>query len=143
MIFRLTTDWLDELCRIEHEAFSDPWSIEMLREELCNPLSIYIGIREGDKLLGYAGMQIILDEGHIHNVAVSHDFRRQGIARRLTDRLLEIAEEHVLSVMFLEVRESNTAAIALYESLGFDTVGHRQSYYRNPQENALLMTKIL
>jgi len=143
MIHLLSPDWLDELCRIEHESFSDPWSAEMLLGELINPQAIYLGANKNDRLAGYAGMQIILDEGHIHNVAVSPEFRRCGIAISLVNALIEISRERNLSVIYLEVRESNLPAISLYKNLGFDIVGKRPNYYHNPHEAALLMTKNL
>ena len=143
MIHILTANLLDEICRIEHEAFSDPWSTEMLREELLNPQTVYIGASENGLLTGYAGMQVVLDEGHIHNVAVSPDFRRRGIARSLVEALIDFSRKQSLSVMLLEVRNANLPAIELYASFGFEVVGRRPNYYKNPREDALLMTKVL
>jgi len=88
-------------------------------------------------------MQVVLDEGHIHNVAVSPDFRRRGIARSLVEALIDFSRKQSLSVMLLEVRNANLPAIELYASFGFEVVGRRPNYYKNPREDALLMTKVL
>ena len=82
----------------------------------------------------------MLDEGYITNVAVSPDFRRQGIARALIEALLAKARENGLAFVTLEVRESNAPAIALYTGAGFEPVGKRKNFYSNPTENAVLMT---
>jgi ribosomal-protein-alanine N-acetyltransferase len=79
----------------------------------------------------------------IGNLAVAPDFRGKGIAKLLMNRILEIANERECDCVFLEVRESNQPARVLYESFGFKVVGRRVGYYRNPYENAILMTKEL
>ena len=89
---------------------------------------------------GYVGCQTVLDEGYITNVAVSPDFRRQGIARALIAELTAKAGENKLAFVTLEVRESNAPAIALYTGAGFTPVGKRKNFYSNPTENAVLMT---
>lgn len=89
---------------------------------------------------GYVGCQTVLDEGYITNVAVSPDFRRQGIARALIAELTAKAGENKLAFVTLEVRESNAPAIALYTGAGFVPVGKRKNFYSNPAENAVLMT---
>ena len=89
---------------------------------------------------GYVGCQTVLDEGYITNVAVSPDFRRQGIARALIAELTAKAGGNKLAFVTLEVRESNAPAIALYTGAGFAPVGKRKDFYSNPTENAVLMT---
>ena len=92
---------------------------------------------------GYVGCQTVLDEGYITNVAVSPDFRRQGIARALIAELTAKAGENKLAFVTLEVRESNAAARALYESEGFEQVGRRPRYYVLPCEDALILRRAL
>ena len=128
---------------LEKLCFSAPWSEGMLLGELNNPLSHYVAIIEGGALIGYAGMQAVLDEGYIANIAVHPDFRRQGAARAVMDELFRFARARELSFLTLEVRESNLPAIALYESFGFEKVGRRRRYYKLPTEDALLMTRFL
>ena len=89
------------------------------------------------------GCQTVLDEGYITNVAVSPDCRRQGIGRALIAELAERAKRAGLAFVTLEVRASNTPAIALYEGAGFKPVGVRKNFYTAPSEDAVLMTLYL
>ena len=95
---------------------------------------------EDGSVLGYAGLHAVLDEGYIDNVAVRPDCRRQGIADRLLDVFCRFGAAN-LSFLTLEVRPSNTAAVALYEKHGFAEAGRRRDYYENPKEDALLLTR--
>ena len=130
---------IPQVAMLERECFSSPWSEKMLEETFDNPCSYLIVWEDEDKVAGYIGLYKILDEGYITNVAVSPDFRRRGIAYGLVEKLVE--ENRDLSFITLEVRASNTGAIALYEKLGFKQVGVRPKYYSNPEEDAYLMTK--
>ena len=94
-----------------------------------------------EHLLGYIGIKPVLDEGYITNVAVFPQYRKKGIATALIKRVFELAQEKKLAFVSLEVRLSNSAAIALYEKAGFKEEGRRKSFYRNPREDALIMTK--
>ena len=116
-----------------------PWSENMLREELGK--GIFLVAEQDGKTAGYVGCQTVLDEGYITNVAVSPDFRRQGIARALIAELTAKAGENKLAFVTLEVRESNLAARRLYEKNGFEIVGKRKNYYEKPAEDAILMSK--
>jgi ribosomal-protein-alanine N-acetyltransferase len=91
-------------------------------------------------VLGYAGLETVLDEGYITNIAVRPDARRQGVASALLGVFLRFSGAHKLSFLTLEVRESNAAAIALYAGHGFSAVGRRKNYYDDPREDAVLMT---
>lgn len=131
---------LAAIAALEEACFSHPWSMEMLRGSLLNGRSCFLAAKDGGTLLGYLGMEYILDEGSITNVAVLPEYRRQGIARALLATLLEEARRLSLATVTLEVRASNEAAIALYEGMGFLPVGRRFRYYNDPTEDALLMT---
>ncbi len=125
---------------LERECFTDAWSENMILEELENELcDMYVAEISGN-VVGYAGVQMILDEGYITNVAVTATQRRRGIGRALVGKLVDSAKEKKLSFITLEVRRSNESAIALYESFGFKLEGVRAGYYKNPVEDALLMT---
>lgn len=100
----------------------------------------YLGAFVGDKLVGHGGFTSVVDEGYITNVAVHPDFRRKGIAFRLTESLKSEAQKLKLSFLTLEVRESNLAAIKLYEKTGFKPVGKRKRFYSDPTEDAIIMT---
>ena len=91
-------------------------------------------------LLGYCGFWEVSGEADITNIAVHPDYRRRGIAKKLLESAIREAKKRGLSLLTLEVRLSNTAAISLYENYGFRRVGERKRYYSNPTENALIMT---
>ena len=127
------------LVTIEQACFSTPWSAQSLRESLQNENSrFYLALADGEPA-GYIGVQIFSGEGYVTNVAVLPAYRRQGIARSL----LQQALANPMDFLTLEVHESNTPAIRLYSSLGFETAGKRPRFYREPEEDAVLMTKFL
>ncbi len=132
---------LSGVAELERMCFTTPWTEAMLEEELYNDTASFI-VAEGEdgSVLGYAGLHAVLDEGYIDNVAVRPDCRRQGIADRLLDVFCRFGAAN-LSFLTLEVRPSNTAAVALYEKHGFAEAGRRRDYYENPKEDALLLTR--
>ena len=141
-IVPMNADHLDEVAELERICFSAPWSRHMLAEELDNALSAFLVALDGDgKVVGYAGLQVILDEGYITNVAVRPEWRRRGVAGKLLQVFLDFAQAHKLAFLTLEVRESNYGAIALYGSRGFRSVGRRRNYYEHPREDAVIMTR--
>ena len=134
-------DHLDEVAALERVCFPDPWSRSMLAEELDNALSAFlVALDETGAVAGYAGLQVILDEGYILNIAVRPDCRRQGVAGQLIQVFLDFAKGNQLAFLTLEVRASNYPAIALYGSRGFRGVGRRKNYYEHPKEDAVIMT---
>ena len=133
---------LKALAQLERRCFSSPWSEAMLEEELYNPqASFLVAQGEDGQVLGYAGLQVVLDEGYIANVAVAEEYRRQGVAGELPGAFLRFARAHRLAFLTLEVRVSNTAAIQLYLKHGFAQVGRRKNYYQQPREDAIIMTR--
>ena len=140
-IVPMNADHLDELVELERICFSTPWSRNMLAEELDNACSAFlVAVDANDKVVGYAGLQVVLDEGYIANVAVFPEYRRQGIAGQLLQVFMNFAEANRLAFLTLEVRASNQAAIALYANRGFEEVGRRKNYYEHPREDAIIMT---
>ena len=141
-IVPMNADHLDEVAELERICFSTPWSRNMLAEELDNMLSAFlVALDDRDRVVGYAGVQVILDEGYITNIAVRPECRRQGIAAKLLQVFMDFAKANQLSFLTLEVRASNYDAIALYGSRGFRSMGRRKNYYEHPREDALIMTK--
>ena len=133
---------VEQVAELERICFSTPWSRNMLAEELDNALSAFlVALDESGKVVGYAGLQVVLDEGYITNVAVRPECRRQGIAGKLLQVFLDFAQGNHLAFLTLEVRASNYDAIALYGSRGFRSVGRRKNYYEHPKEDAIIMTK--
>ena len=134
---------LPALAALELACFSHPWSEKSLADMLGNGRSLFL-IAEGEgELLGYLGMEFVLDEGSITNVAVFPAHRRQGIANALIKELLRRAKGLGLATVTLEVRAGNTAAITLYQKNNFVPVGRRKNYYTSPTEDAILMTVTL
>ncbi|MCI8478788.1 MAG: ribosomal protein S18-alanine N-acetyltransferase [Oscillospiraceae bacterium] len=132
---------LSQIAALEKRCFSSPWSEALLSQALDNENASYIVAQSEDgTVLGYAGMQVILDEGYVDNIAVHPDYRRQGVAEALLGVFERFGAVH-LAFLTLEVRPSNTAAVSLYEKHGFELVGRRKNYYTNPREDALLMTR--
>lgn len=131
---------IKEIAQIERECFTEPWSEASLEEELYNPLASFIVAQRPDgAVLGYAGLHAVMDEGYIGNIAVREDYRGQGIADDLLDVFVRFGQAH-LAFLTLEVRPSNQAAIQLYYKHGFAQVGRRKDYYKQPKEDAIIMT---
>ena len=140
-IVPMNADHLDEVAELERICFSVPWSRNMLAEELDNLLSAFlVALDDSGRVVGYAGLQVVLDEGYITNVAVRPECRRQGVAAKLLQVFLDFARANKLAFLTLEVRASNYDAIALYGSRGFRSVGRRKNYYEHPREDAIIMT---
>ena len=134
---------LDQVTALERICFSDPWTRNMLAEVLSGEHTWgIVAENPAGAVVGYAFFSAVLDEGSLDNIAVDPAYRRQGLGRHLLSTLLK-AFSPQLSLVYLEVRASNTPAIALYEHMGFETVGRRRGYYVCPREDAILMTKFL
>lgn len=130
------------LAALERICFSDPWSENAFRAELDNPGARFMVAQDRvGMLLGYLGLHYVLDEGYIANIAVDPLFRRQGIGSALLEDAVDFACQKGLAFLTLEVRQSNLGAQTLYREHGFCPVGVRKNYYRNPLEDALLMTR--
>lgn len=135
---------LEQIEQIEKACFSLPWTIDQLRGQLKDTQHEFIAaLDERGRILGYVGMMYVLDEGYISNVAVAPEHRRLGIADALISKLMERSACLELSFVTLEVRCSNSAAMALYKKHGFIPVGRRKNYYDFPREDAILMTHFL
>lgn len=126
---------------IESASFPTPWPPYAFRQELeTNRMASYIVVRAGDRVIGYAGIWMMVDEAHVTTFAVLPAYRRRGIGGRLLSELLELAAALGATVVTLEVRLSNKAARELYEQFGFRPVGVRPRYYSDNAEDALIMT---
>ena len=124
---------------IEKLCFHDPWSENSIAGELGNDLALWLVALEGDAVVGYVGSQTVLGWTDMMNVAVHPDYRRKGVGEALIRMLMQMLRERKCECLTLEVRASNAGAIALYEKLGFQEVGRRKNYYRNPKEDALIL----
>jgi ribosomal-protein-alanine N-acetyltransferase len=142
-VSRVTADAADEINEIaalQSETFTNPWSVDSLRWEIANTdvARLYV-MRVDGVLVGFCACWVILDELHINSLAIAGAWRRQGLATRMLREVCRDARESGATQATLEVRRSNTAAIALYERLGFTSEGVRADYYQNPREDALVL----
>ncbi len=140
-IVKMTSAHVAQIAELEKQCFSDPWSEKSVASELENELSLWLVAVDGNVVAGYIGSQAVLGEADMMNVAVSADYRRQGIAQRLVSALIEALKAAGNHCLTLEVRASNEPAKALYEKLGFVQVGRRPKYYEKPKEDALILRK--
>lgn len=132
--------YLDDVCEIEKICFSSPWSKKDLSAQIDNETSHFlVAVDENNKAVGYMGLQIFSGEGYVTNVAVLPQYRKQGIAESLIKEQLK----NKMDFITLEVRKSNNPAINLYSKMGFENVGVRPKFYSNPDEDAVIMTRIL
>lgn len=135
----LQEEHLDEILDIEHEAYPEPWTVRMFRDEMRNARShFYVAFRD-DRIIGYAGFWLVLDEAHITTVAVRDVCRGLGYGRQLLNHLLAAAVDAGARRATLEVRVSNLRARNLYVSVGFRPVGLRKGYYPKNNEDAIVM----
>lgn len=137
----MTKDDLEQTAALEKEIFSMPWSKQAFLESLESDNTIYLVAEENQGIAGYCGMYCSFEEGNITNVAVSPKYRRRKIAETMINKILVAAKEKGITDVILEVRETNVAAIKLYEKLGFEEAGIRKNFYAKPMENALIMWK--
>jgi len=140
---RLELRDLAEIEEIERSSYPTPWSRSMFASELSKPSSLCLGAHdiEAGRLVGYLVISRYVDAWHVMNVAVRPDYRRQGIASMLMNRLFDLTSGRSRRGYTLEVRVSNTGAIKLYEQLGFKPRGVRRGYYTDNREDALIMWK--
>jgi ribosomal-protein-alanine N-acetyltransferase len=144
-------DDLIAILAIEQKAHPTPWTQDVFERELGLEMSsMWVATRtksanhrSGSEVAGFLVFWVVHDEVHILNVAVDPTIRRQGIATAVIEHLVETARHHKASFVTLEVRETNQAAMGLYESLGFDIIGQRVAYYADTGEDAYIMSCLL
>jgi len=127
------------LVGIERRCFSDPWSETSFREALESPWSFGLVAHTGRGIAGYLIGREVAGTGEVLNLAVAPEYRRHGVGRALLRAGLSFLRKRRVEEVYLEVRESNQSAQALYLSSGFRPVGQRTAYYRNPKEDALVL----
>jgi ribosomal-protein-alanine N-acetyltransferase len=136
----MTTLDIDAVQVVERASFPVPWPANAFRHELTqNKNAHYIVAREGDRIVGYAGLWLSLDEAHITTFAVLPDYRRRKIGERMLVALFDKSAKLGAEWMTLEVRASNLAAQKLYEKYGFRPAGIRRRYYSDNNEDAIIM----
>lgn len=138
---RFHAKYLSAVMLIEPEAYPEPWTENMFRQELGNESSeFFVAFSEG-VLVGYGGFWRVAGEAHITSVTIACDYRGRGVGRRLVEYIMRTAGDLGLTEATLEVRESNRHAFNLYKSMGFEVIGRRKGYYRKTNEDALVMAR--
>lgn len=145
LLFRpMRSEDVENLYAIETAAYSHPWTMGIFHD--CLRVGYCCWVCEIDQeLLGYGVMSVAVGEAHILNLCVRPDRQGHGLGRRILERLLNLARERHADTAFLEVRVSNLAAQALYDSEGFNEIGQRRGYYPadDGREDALVYAKTL
>lgn len=134
---------LSAIAALEQGCFAHPWSRETLEAQLTNPTARFFAAERDGEVVGYIGANLILDEMYIANIAVEEQHRHRGAAMVLMRALVMAAQRENAALLTLEVRKSNTHAIAWYRRCGFLDMGIRPNFYTAPDEDALIMTKYL
>ena len=136
-----STSDLDAIVALEAQAFTNPWPRETLVWELRNSdvTRIYLLRNDAGAVVGFCVCWVVFDELHINTLAVAPNERRKGLATLMLEHVLTEGSKEGARKATLEVRASNTAALALYERLGFRVTATRPRYYTNPDEDALIL----
>ena len=129
------------IAKMEKKYFSQPWTENVLRDELGSTNSYFMVAMYETEVIGYVGMYCVCQEGYITNLAVEERYRERGVGKFLLQSCLEFAEKKQFEFVYLEVRASNSTAIKLYVSQGFKRVGMRKNFYKEPEEDAIIFTK--
>lgn len=131
---------LDAVMAIEPTIYPYPWTRGNFSDSLNAGYSCWI-YEEGRTMIGYAVMMLVLDEAHLLNLSIAAPYQGRGLGRELLIHLMYMARDHGALNIFLEVRPSNTAAVRLYENVGFNEMAVRRGYYpaKDGREDAILM----
>ncbi|MEO2077139.1 MAG: ribosomal protein S18-alanine N-acetyltransferase [Bacillus sp. (in: firmicutes)] len=140
-VFRYMRDEdIDQVLEVEHASFTTPWSREAFYNELHNnKFAVYIVLEDDNRIIGYCGTWVVIDEAHVTNVAIMPGYRGKKLGEALMTKLMSVAREMGARSMTLEVRVTNHIAQSLYRKLGFQNGGIRKNYYSDNQEDALVM----
>lgn len=139
-MYDITKMTLDDLNNIKDNLisdFDDFWNYSVFKSELESDSSHYLVVKDNSKIIGFAGIKVILPDADIMNIVVKKDFRNQGIGSLLLKELINLSKSLNIKNLFLEVNEKNTPAISLYNKFGFKKISIRKNYYKN--NNAIVM----
>lgn len=134
---------LDQVMDLEKEIFPDPWPKSAFKEQFESSDWGSLVAESVGVITGYACFMVVGEEAHLTNIAIAKAFRRKSVAKRLLEPILEVVKEKGCELILLEVRPSNTGAIAFYERSDFRVLYKKPHYYRSPQEDALVMVRYL
>lgn len=134
-------DDISEIVKIEKVSFDEPWGEMLFYLDLYTKVSYNWVLTIEEKIRAYVCFYLIVDEIHLNNIAVDPDFRCQGLAQKILDKMFELATEHKVAFITLEVNEHNDEAKNFYKKNAFKQVGRRTKYYEYDQADALIMTR--
>lgn len=136
----MTWEHLEDVLEVEKLSFMTPWSREDFEQEIGrNRCALYKVLIEEGRVAAYGGMWLVADEAHITNIAVHPDFRKRGFGDKILKNMIGTAADKGIKSMTLEVRKSNFQALGLYEKNGFQVTAVRKKYYKDTNEDALIM----
>ena len=139
IVREMTMDDVDGVFEVEKNCFEDFWSKQSFIDEVKNSNARYLVAEKDSKIVGYIGIWLIIDEGHITNVAVHSDYRGLKIGNELLKEMVKLCKQNKIVAMTLEVRRSNLVAQNLYKKYGFKMAGVRKEYYSDNREDAIIM----
>ncbi|SKA81016.1 ribosomal-protein-alanine N-acetyltransferase [Clostridium sp. USBA 49] len=134
-------NYINDIFKISTMSFTTSWSYESIKEELNNKFAKYVVAKINDIVIGFGGVWLILDEGHITNIAVHPEYRGIGAGDMIVEALIELCKLEGIKSMTLEVRASNIIAQNLYKKHGFIEAGIRKNYYSDTKEDGIIMWK--
>lgn len=144
LIRPMKRDDVESVLSIESRVFTTPWQADTFLNLIGRPGSeLWVMEHPVAGILAYAVLWCVLDQAELANIAVRSEYRGQGYASRLLERVLQVARDREVETIYLEVRASNTRALELYDRFGFLQVGVRKNYYDRPKEDALVMRLVL
>lgn len=132
---------LEKIAEIESNCIPEGWSLKAFEDWFDQSKNVVFAAVYGGEIIGFLNGSWVLDQGELLNIAVSEKYRRQGLAEMLLKTLENFFAENNVKTIYLEVREKNQSALSFYEKQGFIKNGLRKNYYRNPDDNGVLMMK--
>lgn len=139
MIDRMYEEDIHDVLRLEKECFSDPWTEELIRSSESTGMDVYLVLREDTGIVGYCIFRILAGEGELFRIGVAKEHRGRGYGKKLMDAMVAYSKASGVAAISLEVREGNEPALNLYKSFGFKPEAVRKGYYRDPEEDAIIM----
>lgn len=140
-IIKCGFDELKKIAEIESKCISDGWSLKAFEDWYDDKKTVVFAAVCNGEMIGFANGSWVLDEGELLNIAVLESYRNNGIAGELFEKMERFFSEKGIKIIYLEVREKNQPALSFYEKHGFIKNGFRKNYYRNPDDNGVLMMK--
>jgi len=137
----VTRDDLEQIMVIEVEAFPTPWHIDSLQSSLERDSTLFLAMKSSATIIAYSLSYIVADELHLLKIAVDEEYQRRGLGTRLLAETMARGRQRGVEIVWLEVRPTNSAALALYRRAGFEQSFIRKNYYTDTGEDALILTR--